>query len=125
MLHRLDETGRDYLGRVRRAAQHMAALIDDLLRLARITQGEMSHSTVNLSQMAAQIRDDLRDSAPTRLAEFSIAPDILISGDARLLRIVLENLLSNAWKFTATAAGGADRIRVRIDGRSNSALRAR
>ena len=99
--HRLDETGRDYLGRVRRAAQRMAALIDDLLRLARITQGEMSYSNVNLSQMAAQIRDDLRDSAPARLAEFSMAPNILTRGDARLLRIVLENLLSNAWKFTA------------------------
>ncbi len=99
---RLDETGRDYLGRVRRAAQHMAALIDDLLRLARITQGGMSHTIVNLSQIAADIRDDLRDSAPGRAVEFTIAPNILTSGDARLLRIVLENLLSNAWKFTAT-----------------------
>ena len=98
----LDETGRDYFARVRRAAQHMATLIDDLLRLARITQGEMSHSTVNLSQIAAHIRDDLRDSAHARLAEFSIAPDILTRGDARLLRIVLENLFSNAWKFTIT-----------------------
>ena len=100
--HRFDETGRDYLGRVRRAAQHMATLIDDLLRLARITQGDMSHTIVNLSQIAAQIRDDLRDSAPERPVEFTIAPNILTSGDARLLRVVLENLLSNAWKFTAT-----------------------
>lgn len=99
---RLDDTARDYLCRVRRAAQHMAALIEDLLRLARITQGEMSHSMVNLSELAAQIRDELRESAPARLAEFTIMPDIVTSGDPRLLRVVLENLLTNAWKFTGS-----------------------
>ena len=62
----------------------------------------MSHTIVNLSQIAAHIRDDLRDSAPERPVEFTIAPNILTSGDAPLPRIVLENLLSNAWKFTAT-----------------------
>ena len=98
----LDETGRDHLGRVRRAAQHMAMLIDDLLRLARITQGELSCSNVNLSLIAAHIRDALRDGAPGRSAEFTIAPDVIVAGDRRLLRVVLENLLSNAWKFTAT-----------------------
>ena len=99
---RLDETGRDYLGRVRRAAQRMGTLIDDLLRLARITQGGLSLSMVNLSHIAAEIRDELQHGAPERRAEFLITPDILASGDARLLRVVLENLLSNAWKFTAT-----------------------
>ena len=99
---RLDETGRDYLGRIRRAAQRMGTLIDDLLRLARITQGGLSLSMVNLSDIAAEIRDELQDGASERRAEFMIAPDILASGDARLLRVVLENLLSNAWKFTAT-----------------------
>jgi light-regulated signal transduction histidine kinase (bacteriophytochrome) len=99
---KLDETGRNYLNRVRRAAQHMGTLIDDLLRLARITQGDLVRSTVNLSQIAAQIRDGLRDSAPERAVEFTIANDLIVSGDPRLLRVVLENLLSNAWKFTAT-----------------------
>lgn len=98
----LDETGRDYLGRVRRAAQRMAALIEDLLRLARITQGEMAHVTVNLSELAKEISDELHESSPERRVEFHIAPDILTSGDPRLLRVVLENLLANAWKFTGT-----------------------
>ncbi len=99
---RLDETGRDYLGRIRRAAQRMGTLIDDLLRLARITQGGLSLSMVNLSDIAAEISDELQHGASDRRAEFMIAPDILARGDARLLRVVLENLLNNAWKFTAT-----------------------
>ena len=99
---KLDETGCNYLSRVRRAAQHMATLIDDLLHLARITQGDLARSTVNLSQIAAQIRDTLCDNAPERAVEFTIANDLIVSGDPRLLRVVLENLFSNAWKFTAT-----------------------
>ena len=98
---KLDETGRNYLSRVRGAAQHMGTLIDDLLHLARITQGDLARSTVNLSQIAAQITDGLHDSAPERAVEFTIAKDIIVSGDPRLLRVVLENLFSNAWKFTA------------------------
>ncbi len=99
---RLDETGRDYIGRIRRSAQRMGTLIDDLLRLARITQGGLSLSRVNLSDIAAEISDELQRGPSGRRAEFMIAPDILASGDARLLRVVLENLLSNAWKFTAS-----------------------
>jgi PAS domain S-box-containing protein len=98
----LDDTGRGYLERVRRAAQHMGALIDDLLRLASITQGDLSRSTVDLSAIASQIGDGLRDGNPDRAAEFVIEPRIAANGDPRLLRIMLENLLSNAWKFTAT-----------------------
>ena len=99
---KLDETGRNYLGRVRRAAQHMATLIDDLLRLASITQGDLTLSTVNLSRIAAHLRDNLCDNAPGRCVDFTIAEDLIVNGDPRLLRVVLENLFSNAWKFTAT-----------------------
>jgi PAS domain S-box-containing protein len=99
---KLDETGRNYLSRVRRAAQHMGTLIDDLLNLARITQGDLARSAVNLSQIATQIADSLRDRAPERAVYFTIAKDLVVNGDPRLLRVVLENLFSNAWKFTAT-----------------------
>ncbi len=99
---KLDDTGHSYLGRARRAAQHMGTLIDDLLHLARITQGDLTCSTVNLSQVAAQIRDTMCDNMPERAVDFSIAEDLIVSGDPRLLRVVLENLFSNAWKFTAT-----------------------
>ncbi len=98
----LDDAGRGYLERVRRAAQHMGALIDDLLRLASIAQGELSRSAVDLSAIASQIRDSLRDGNPDRAAEFAIEQAIVASGNPRLLRVVLENLFSNAWKFTAT-----------------------
>ena len=80
----------------------MGTLIDDLLHLARITQGDLSRSTVNLSQIAAHIRDSLRDNAPERAVDFTIAKDLIVNGDARPLRVVLENLFSNAWKFTAS-----------------------
>jgi PAS domain S-box-containing protein len=97
----LDDTGRGYLDRVRRAAQHMGALIDDLLRLARIAQGDLSRSTVNLSAIAGHIEKTLRDNDPERIAEFAIEQNVFVNGNPRLLRIVLENLFSNAWKFTA------------------------
>jgi signal transduction histidine kinase len=80
----------------------MGALIDDLLRLAGITQGDLVRSTVNLSRIAAHIVGNLRDNAPGRSVEFTIAQDLIVNGDPRLLRVVLENLFSNAWKFTAT-----------------------
>jgi signal transduction histidine kinase len=80
----------------------MGALIDDLLRLAGITQGDLVRSTVNLSRIAAHIIGNLRDNAPARSVDFTIAQDLIVNGDPRLLRVVLENLLSNAWKFTAT-----------------------
>ncbi len=91
---------KDYLQRVRAASQHMGVLIDDLLRLSRVTRSEMHSETVNLSNMAKSIADELQGTQPGRQVEFVIAPDLTASGDARLLRIMLENLLGNAWKYT-------------------------
>ena len=97
---RLDEGGRDSLQRVRAASQRMALLIDDLLKLARVTRAEMRTEAVDLSAIAQDIVAELRRTAPQRPVEFAIAPGLHARGDARLLRVVLENLLRNSWKYT-------------------------
>jgi PAS domain S-box-containing protein len=90
-----------HLTRVRRAAQRMGLLIDDLIKLARVTRTDISIEEVDLSGMARQIVDSLQDSAPERQADFIIAPDLRAKGDPRLLQVVMDNLLNNSWKFTA------------------------
>ncbi len=97
----LDAAGRDRLGRVRRAAQHMAALIDDLLKLSRVTRAELAHEEVDLSALAAEIAEALRKQEPERNVRFDVAAGLTARADPRLLRVALENLLGNAWKFTA------------------------
>ncbi len=96
----LDETGRNYLQRIRAATQRMGQLIDDLLELARVTRSEMRRVPVDLTAQARLIAQELRDSQPQREAEFLIAPGLTTSADPVLLRVVLMNLLGNAWKFT-------------------------
>ena len=97
----LDEAGRDSLQRVRAASQRMATLIDDLLKLARFTRSEMRTEAVDLSKIAQDIAADLQRSTPERQVEFAIAPGLEARGDVRLLRVALENLLRNSWKYTA------------------------
>ncbi len=96
----LDEAGRDSLQRVRAASQRMATLIDDLLKLARVTRSEMRTENVDLSGMAQDIAADLQRGAPDRPVDFAIAPGLGARGDPRLLRVALENLLRNGWKYT-------------------------
>ncbi|MFH1154411.1 MAG: PAS domain S-box protein [Pseudomonadota bacterium] len=98
---KVDEQGKDYLQRVRLAAQRMAQLIDDLLGLSRVTRSVMMVQEVNLSRMAQEIADDLQKTNPERRVEFVIHEGIKAQGDGQLLRIVLGNLLGNAWKFTS------------------------
>jgi len=98
---RLDDGGRNYLTRVRLAAQRMGQLIDDLLKLGRITRADLNSGEVDLSKLAGEILDGLRQDDPHRAAEFIISPGMTVQGDPRLLRIAMENLLNNAWKFTA------------------------
>ena len=100
----LGEAGRDYLARIRRSAQRMGELIDDLLNLSRIGRIELTRADVDLSAQANAISDALRAASPERDAQFAIAQGMKARGDARLLRIALENLFSNAWKFTARRA---------------------
>ncbi len=100
----LDDTGRDYLRRVRQAGRRMAKLIDDLLNLSRLTRSEMSREPVDLSALAQAIAAELQQGEPERKAEFTITPGLDATGDPGLLRVLLENLLGNAWKFTSKVA---------------------
>ncbi len=96
----LDQVGRDYLERVRNASQHMAELIDDLLELARVTRSELRRERVDLSAITTDINAELHKAHPERSVESIIEAGVYSVGDARLLRIVLTNLFTNAWKFT-------------------------
>ena len=100
----LDETGRDYLNRVRTAVQRMAGLIDDLLKLSRLTRAEMHHQTLDLGELAGKIAAELQKGEPERQVDFDIAIGISARGDRALLETALENLLRNAWKFTGRRA---------------------
>jgi PAS domain S-box-containing protein len=99
---KLDEKGMDYLQRMRVAAQRMGQLIDDLLKLSRTMRAEMHHECINISEIVMDIVNELKDSQPERNVEFIIELDVGAVGDPHLLRIMLENLLGNAWKFTNT-----------------------
>jgi signal transduction histidine kinase len=102
----LDEQGKDYLTRIRESTQRMAQLIDALLALSRITRAELQRQDLDLSAMAQAIAADLRRQEPTRQVAFVIADGLRAIGDPRLLRVALENLLGNAWKFTAKCPQG-------------------
>jgi PAS domain S-box-containing protein len=97
---RLDEAGQRYLRLVRESAQRMAQLIESLLSLARITRGDIRQDPINLSALARTVVNQLVAREPTRQVEFRIADGLSCRGDSRLLAAVLENLFSNAWKFT-------------------------
>jgi signal transduction histidine kinase len=96
----LDEHGKDYLQRVRKASQKMARLIDDLLALSRLSRQEMTYASVNLSRLAGSITKELKETEPERQVDFDIQEGVVAYGDADLLSIVIDNLLQNAWKFT-------------------------
>ena len=97
---KLDDQGKDYLGRIRAASQRMAQLIDDMLNLSRVTRSEMHRERVDMGAVAQSIAAELRRAQPERKAEFVVSPGLYADGDAHLLRIALENLLRNAWKFS-------------------------
>jgi PAS domain S-box-containing protein len=90
-----------HLNRVRQAAQRMGQLIDDLIKLARVTRTDVKIDDVDLSDVALAIATSLQDAAPERQADFVIAPGLHANGDPRLMQVALDNLLSNSWKFTA------------------------
>jgi two-component system sensor histidine kinase/response regulator len=98
---RLDDAGRHYLDRVREASRQMSQLIDDVLYLSRVTRAEMREQEVDLSALVQLLLDRLREAEPDRQVELKIRPGVAVPADGQLLRIALENLLENAWKFTA------------------------
>lgn len=98
---KLDENGKQSLQSIRAAARRMAELLDDLLNLSRITTSTMRREEVDLSATARPIMEELCRTAPDRQVEFVAPVKMLANGDARLLQIVLENLLRNAWKYTS------------------------
>ncbi|MBI4336360.1 MAG: hypothetical protein HY683_00825 [Chloroflexi bacterium] len=124
---KLDVTGADYLARVRRATQRMGQLIDDMLKLSRVTRAEMHHQQVDLSVMVNSIADSFRQTTSGRQVTMIVASGLVAEGDPVLLQTVLENLLSNAWKFPSRLAtitiefglarqSGADAYFVRDNG---------
>jgi hypothetical protein len=105
----LDAPGQELLRRACEASHRMSKLIDDLLKLARLGRSELRWQGVNLSALAESIAAELRKAEPERAVELVIEPNLRAEGDERLLGIVLDNLLGNAWKFTC------NRPRARIE----------
>ncbi|MEO5656690.1 MAG: ATP-binding protein [Nitrospiria bacterium] len=97
---RLDAEGKSYLERVRAASRRMAQLIDDLLNLSRVTRGEIHREPVDLSAIARAVAAELQAEHPQRHVDVVVADGLRTEGDPRLLKIVMDNLLGNAWKYT-------------------------
>lgn len=96
----LDPRGGAHLSRIQAATRRMQRMIDELLRLARVSRPELHRDSVDLSALAAAVASELREAGPRRDVEFHIPDGLVAIGDAALLRIVLDNLLGNAWKYT-------------------------
>jgi two-component system sensor histidine kinase/response regulator len=102
---RLDPAGRKYFERIREASRHMSQLVDDVLYLSRVTRAELREQEVDLSSIASLILSRLQEAEPERAVEIKVRPGLVAQGDAQLLKIAMENLLENAWKFTGRTAG--------------------
>lgn len=113
----LDETSRDYFGRILSATNRMGELIDDLLKLSRVTRDELRPRDVDLTVLGREVAAELSSSTPDRDAEILVSDGLACRGDPRLLRIVLENLLGNAWKFTSKTTAARIEFSSRNDGR--------
>lgn len=98
---KLDFAAKTYLQRIRAATQKMGVLIDDLLNLSRVTRAKMKHERVDLSAMAISIASEFKKREGQRRVEWLIKDGMQAFGDARLLQVVLDNLLGNAWKYTS------------------------
>lgn len=100
---KLDAAGQQYLGRIRRATQNMSNLIDDLLNLSKLTRSEVNAQPVNLSEIATEILAELHQNDAEREVAVTVMPNLITAADPKLMRVALQNLLANAWKFTSKA----------------------
>jgi signal transduction histidine kinase/ABC-type amino acid transport substrate-binding protein len=113
----LDDQGRHYLNRIRNAAIYMSNLVDDLLDLSRINRKELKKQQVDLSKQASEVMALLQQTEPQREANFMIAPELQVHGDAALLQSALQNLLENAWKFSSKEAQAEIEVgRTKVEG---------
>ncbi|HEX7767790.1 MAG TPA: PAS domain S-box protein, partial [Nitrospira sp.] len=104
---RLNEQEKDHLSRIRAASQRMGQLIDDLLKLARLSRQDLCRRPVDVSELAQSEAADLRQAWPNRQVNLTVAPGLMADADPVLFRVVLGNLLGNAWKFTSKQARAA------------------
>ena len=120
----LDDRARDYLNRMRAASARVTSVFDGLQTLFRLSSGEIRHEDLDLSALAADIVEELRTSDPGRKVIVDITPGMTGSGDRRLVRLLLENLIGNAWKFTGpTATPRIDVGREIVDGETRNFVR--
>jgi len=109
---KLDDIGRDYISRVRAGAQRMRLIIDDLLELSRITHATLKRVDLDLAEIVREVEDALRHQEPSRQVEVRVEHPMNVSADPRLMKIALENLLGNAWKFTSKQAQASIHVGV-------------
>ncbi|HEV7768316.1 MAG TPA: ATP-binding protein [Thermoanaerobaculia bacterium] len=111
----LDDTGRECIHWIRHSATHMATLIEGMLQMAKLARAEVNRTDVDLSRIAHEIAESLQRAHPDRAVEFVIPDNIIASGDERLLRAVLDNLIGNAFKFTSKRPGARIELGVRSE----------
>lgn len=113
---KLDAQGHDYLQRIQSATQRMSQLIDDLLSLARVSRGELNRTQARLGEIARGCAEVLQQTDPAREVTWAIDPELRGDADPRLIKIVFENLLGNAWKFTRKRPGARIEVGARASG---------
>jgi len=113
---KLEAEARDYLNEIVIGSRHMGQLIDGLLTLSRSTRGELRHDRVDLSVISGRIRSELEKSEPQRRMEWLIDPGLSTGGDARMIDVVMRNLLENAWKYTGGMAEPTIRVYAEMEG---------
>jgi PAS domain S-box-containing protein len=111
----IDEAGRDYLRRIRDAAGHLGRLMDALLSLSQIGRRELELRDVDMSALARRVAEELRDAEPERPVDFEIEEGLIARGDPDLCEIIVQNLLGNAWKFSARETPALIRFTAEVD----------